>query len=144
MTKLAPTAVRIHLKALMDEGLVTKDSKGLYPSFKANRDNVYYKLLKSQNLILRLYSSGLLAALETLYPTCIVLFGSASRGEDTEMSDIDLFVQAKQSKVDTDKYEKALNRKTNLLFEPDVRKLSAELANNLANGIVVYGYLKVL
>lgn len=144
-TKLAQTAVRVNLKALLAEGLITKDKNGLYPSFRAVRDNSLFKLLKAQNIILRLYQTGVLEVIEkAVYPSCIVLFGSASRGEDTEESDIDLFVQSKQMKLDLSKFEKALNRKINILFEPDLKTISPELLNNLANGIVVYGYLKVV
>ena len=144
-TKLAATAVRIHLKALLKEGLIIRESQGLYPTFKAETNNALYKLLKSQNLVLRLNQSGILSILEkTLYPTCVVLFGSASRGEDTEESDIDLFIQAKQSKIDLSKFGKTLNRKINLLFESDFKTVSPELINNLANGVVLYGDFKVI
>ncbi len=144
-TKLSVPSVRLHVKALLAEGLIMKDENGLYPSFRAVRDNPLFKLLKLQNAVLKLYTTGVLGVVEkAAYPSCIVLFGSASRGEDTEESDIDLFIQAKRIKLDLSKFEKALNRKINLLFEPDMKTISPELLNNLANGIVVYGYLKVV
>ncbi len=144
-TKLAQTAIRVHLKALFAEGLIKKDKTGLYPSFRAVRENSLFKLLRTQNLVLRLHQTGFVEILErTVYPTCIVLFGSASRGEDTELSDIDVFVQAKQTKLDLSKLENMLNRKITLLFEPNIKTISPELLNNLVNGIVIYGYLKVV
>lgn len=144
-TKLAVPSVRLHIKALLAEKLISKDKKGLYPSLRAARDSPLFKLLKAQNVILRIHQIGILNIIEkAMYPSCIVLFGSASRGEDTEESDIDLFVQAKQIKLDLGKYEKALNRKINLLFETDLKTISPELLNNLANGSVIYGYLKVV
>lgn len=143
--KLAHTAVRLHLKALLSEGLIRKEKGGLYPSFKAAKEDSLFKLLKAQNTALRLYSSGLLNAVEkAAYPTCVVLFGSASRGEDTENSDIDLFVQAKSGGIDLSKFEVVLKRKINLFFEPDLKMLSPELLNNIINGSVLYGYLKVM
>jgi predicted nucleotidyltransferase len=144
-TKLSVPSVRLHVKALLAEGLIIRDKNGLYPSFRAARDNSLFKLLKAQNAVLRLHQTGSIGTIEkAAYPSCIVLFGSASRGEDTEESDIDLFVQAKRMKLDLSKFEKALNRKINVLFEPDLKTISPELLNNLANGIVVYGYLKVV
>ena len=144
-TKLAQTAIRVNLKALITEGLIVKDKNGLYPSFRAARDNTMFKLLKVQNIVLRLCQTGALSIIEkAVYPSCTVLFGSASRGEDTETSDIDLFVQAKQTKLDLRKFEKLLNRKINVLFEPDLKTISPELLNNLVNGVVVYGFLKVV
>ena len=50
-TQLAPTAVRIHLKAMLEEGLILKESDGLYPSFKAAQENPSFKLFKIQNIV---------------------------------------------------------------------------------------------
>lgn len=144
--KLGPVSVITHLKALEKDGLVLKEKTGLYPTFRANRDNDEFKLLKKQNLVWRLHKCGLVSFLEEkLKPNCIVLFGSASRGEDIETSDIDIFVQAGgETELDFKKYENALNRKINLFFEPNLASLSKELLNNIINGSVLYGYLKVL
>lgn len=142
--KLAQVSVINHLTALIKEGLVLKEKKGLYPSFRANRENKEFKLLKRQNLVWRIYKSGLMDVIdERVKPNCIVIFGSGSRGEDTEESDIDLFVQASETSLDLQLYEKALNRKINLLFESELKTLSKELFNNIINGQVLYGYLKV-
>lgn len=142
---LSVPSVRLHLKALLTEGLISKEKTSLYPSFRAVRDSQTFKILKTQNVVLRISQTGLLLIIERVcYPSCIVLFGSASRGEDTEESDIDLFVQAKEVKIDVGKFERVLNRRINFLFEPDVKAVSPELLNNLANGSVLYGYLKVV
>lgn len=39
---------------------------------------------------------------------------------------------------------RAENRKMNPLFEPNLSSLSKELLNNIINGTVLHGYLKVL
>ena len=141
---LGQPSVVAHLKALMKEDLVAREEKGLYPTYRARREDEKFKLLKKQNLVWRLHTSSLLEHLhQKINPTCIVLFGSASRGEDTEESDIDLLVQAKESVVNLAKYEAVLFRKINILFEPDLKKLPKELLNNLINGEVLYGYFKV-
>lgn len=142
-TNLAQTSVRAHLKQLSQEKLVQKDTAGLYPGFKANITD-QYKLLKQQDLVRRLFQSGLIHHLEKkIYPACVVLFGSASRGEDTENSDIDLFIQANRTPLNLKKYESELNRKIHVIYEASLKKLSPELLNNIANGVVVYGYLKL-
>ena len=144
MIKLAQVSVINHLKYLVGEELIIKERKSIYPSFRANRDNEMFKLLKKQNLVLRIKTSGLLDFLdEKLKPNCIVLFGSASKGEDTENSDVDLFLQAKEVSLNLEKYEKLLNRKINLLFESNLKNLNKELLNNIINGEILYGYLKV-
>ena len=143
--KLAASAVRIHLKELMADGLILKEKKGLYPTFSANSENDTFKLLKAQNLVLRLHGIGAIDTIEkSLYPGCMVLFGSSSRGEDRENSDVDVFVQSKSAPINMSSFEKKINRKINIIFEPDLKTLSPQLLNNLANGIVLYGYLKVV
>ncbi|HLD02403.1 MAG TPA: nucleotidyltransferase domain-containing protein [Candidatus Nanoarchaeia archaeon] len=142
---LALISVINHLDALCKEGLVLKEKGTIYNVFKANRENPKFKLLKQQNIIWRIHTSGFISSIEeTTHPTCIILFGSASRGEDTDQSDIDIFIQAKESPIPLAKYEKSLNRKINLLFEPDLKTLSKELLNNLINGKILSGYLKAV
>ena len=76
-------------------------------------------------------------------PSSIILFGSGAKATFTEKSDIDIFVEAKESKLNVAKYEKKLNRKINLLFEPNLNNLSRELRNNIINGIVIYGFMRI-
>lgn len=144
LTKIAQPSVIAHLKALLKEGLIIKEKKGIYPTLSANRDNNGFKTYKKFNLIVRMYEIGLIDYIYDSYlPDSIILFGSASKGEDIEKSDIDLFVQAKAKKLDLGKYEKLLNRKIALLFEENFAKLSNELKNNILNGILLKGYIKV-
>ncbi len=126
------------------EGLVKKEQGQLFPCFIANRESKAFGILKLSALLLSLEETGLIQEIMKFYPDCIVLFGSASKGEDTEKSDIDLFVQAKAVNLKTDQFEKKLNRRINLIFEENIPALQKELLNNLANGIVIRGYLKVI
>ncbi len=142
--KLAQISVINHLGALQKNGLIIKEKKGLYHTFSANKKSEEFKILKMQNIIWRIHKYGLISMLEEkLKPNCMVLFGSASRGEDTEASDIDIFVQSEEMELNLGKYEKILKRKIKLFFEPDINSLSKELLNNIINGKVIYGYLKV-
>ena len=54
------------------------------------------------------------------------LFGSYSRGEDVEESDIDLFVEAKERNLDIRRFEKALGRKMQLHFKEDINLFPKE------------------
>ena len=103
-----------------------------------------FRLLKGDDTVHRLDATGIVDYIEeSLRPDCIVLFGSAAHGEDTEESDIDLFVQARERELDLGAYEGPLCRRVHVLFEPEVRQLAPELLNNIANGRVLRGYLKV-
>ena len=144
LVKLAQSSVRIHLGKLMKEELIMKSAKGLYGGYIANRDNNLFRLLKQQNTVFLLNTSGCLRYVsERIMPRVIVLFGSAVKGEDIEESDIDLFIEGREESLNFKKYEKGLNRRINILFEMDFKTLSKELKNNIANGIKLYGFLKV-
>lgn len=142
--KLSQPSVINHLKELLKEGLVLKEKKGIYPSFRGNRENEMFRLYKKINLVLKLKQTGLLDYIkDSCNPDAIILFGSSSKGEDTEDSDIDIFVQSPKKKLDFEEYEGLLNRKINLFFEERFSRLGSELKNNILNGNVLSGYIKV-
>ena len=144
LAKIAVTSVTAYANSLVKEDLIILIKKGIYPSYKANRDNEKFRLYKKLDLIERIESSGLLSYLyDSCMPDCIILFGSASLGEDIEGSDIDMFIQSKEKKLNLEKYEKILSRKISLFFEDNFSRLSSELKNNILNGIKLKGYIKV-
>lgn len=141
---IAQTSVTNHLKSLVSKGLIIKQKKGIYPSFNANRDNELFRLYRKSNIVQRIQEIGLLDYLwDNTSPDVIILFGSASKGDDIESSDIDLFVQAKEKKIILKEYEKKLNREISLFFEENFSRLSSELKNNILNGIMLKGYIKI-
>jgi len=144
--KIAPTSVKKYLIELEKERLVVKKKHRIhgYPVYYANRENEYFRFLKKLDTIQSVKESGLLDYLENdLMPDAIILFGSASRGEDVKDSDIDIFLLCKEKKLNLEKYEKGLKRKINVFFESNFEKLSKELKNNIINGVILSGYLKV-
>jgi len=143
--KLAPKSVKIYLEELEKENLIIRKKHRIhnYPVYYANRDDDYFKFLKKINMIKRIKESGLLDYLdEKCMAETIILFGSASRGEDIDSSDIDIYVQSNEKKLDLNKYEKELKRKINIFFEKDFNKLSKELKYNIVNGNKLKGYLR--
>ncbi len=143
-TKITQPAVINHLKALIKEEFIIRENKGIYPTYIANRDNTKFKIYKKINMLLRLYGSKLIDYIyDTCSPKVIILFGSASIGEDTEQSDIDFFVDSKTKELNLGKYEKLLKRKINILYEENFGKIAGELKNNILNGIILKGYLRV-
>lgn len=143
---LAPKSVKLYLDELKKEDLIIKKEHRIhkYPVYYANRDNNYFRFVKRLNTIRRIKESGLLDYLdESCMPDAIVLFGSASKGEDRKDSDIDLYLQSKEKKLDLNKYENNLKRKINIFFEEDFDKLSNELKKNIINGDKLKGYIKI-
>ena len=93
-----------------------------------------------------IYSSGLVDRLVEVYhaPDAIILFGSYSRGEDTEDSDIDIAVLTGRKQIDESyaKQEKELKRKLSIkIISP--KNITKEFTLSLANGVILYGYLEI-
>ena len=143
---IAPPSVKKYLSGLEKEGLIIISKHRIYgyPVYYANRDNENFKLLKKLDTIMKIKESGLLDYLsETCMPDVVILFGSSANGEDIKDSDIDLFVMSREEKLILYKFEKNMSRKINILFNDNFNKLSKELRNNIINGIILKGYLKV-
>ena len=142
ITEIAVTSVKKYLNELLKENLLLKDKKTLYPSYIGNQQTMF-KIYKQQLIVLKIYKSNIIEFLEELHPKCIILFGSMAKGEYQKNSDIDIFVQSENKKINVNKFEKILKHKINLFFEEDLNKISKELFNNIINGIKVYGYIKI-
>jgi len=143
---IAPPSVKRYLQELEKEKLVVRKRHRVhgYPVYYANRDSDYFRLLKKQDTVRSIKETGLLDFLaKSCMPDAVVLFGSASRGEDLKKSDIDLFLLCKEKRIDLAAYEMVLGRKLHVFFAERFNKLSNELKNNIINGTIIYGYLKV-
>ncbi len=111
---------------------------------KADRESARFIALKRCLNIYSLTECGLVDYLVESYgrPAAIVLFGSYSRGEDTEQSDIDIAViTGKKIDLDYSRFEKPLQRHIKAV-ELKGGEIEDEFRNTLANGIVLYGYLQ--
>lgn len=146
--KLAHTSVKNNLTMLVKLNLISEliDKKGgrKFPVYKSNNQNrafIKYKQVYNLNSILE---SGIIEFIEEkLTPKSLILFGSYRRGEDDEASDIDLFVECKKKEIEIIKYQQKLGRKVELHFSENFSLLPKELKNNIANGIVLIGFLEV-
>ncbi len=146
ITSLATTSVKLYLDELIKEGLIIKTNHRIhaYPVYWANTDNPEFRFLKKIDIIITMKESGLIDYLENqCMPDVIILFGSASRGEDTIESDIDLFLLCKEKKLNLSDFETKIKRNISPIFSEDFGVLSNELKNNIINGIIMKGYLKV-
>jgi len=140
----APGVVKI-VSRLKKRGLLTSEKSRTVEIVKASKTDVFLQLKRCHNL-LGLYESGLVAKLREAYeePEAIVLFGSFAKGEDISKSDIDIaIITKKQLGLRLSDFEKMLDRSIKL-YEIQLAKAEKEFLNTLANGIVLYGYLKVV
>jgi predicted nucleotidyltransferase len=150
ITQLTHPTVLEALHVLLTAGLASRIIKenisgiGVTISWKAEQKGAKYTFYKKIENLKKVYTSHLIEKIaQETTPNAIILFGSYSRGEDTEKSDIDIFVLSKEHPVDLKKYEKKLHRKINLTFEENITKLNKQFLNNLINGVIIYGYLEV-
>ena len=97
------------------------------------------------------YRSGLVEFLIDYFknPKAIVLFGSFRKGEDLSNSDMDIAIETDEDKEyevtglrELLEFEKILGRKIQLhLFNR--KKIDISVFNNIANGIILWGFLEV-
>ncbi|MBU4308308.1 MAG: nucleotidyltransferase domain-containing protein [Nanoarchaeota archaeon] len=93
-----------------------------------------------------LYESRLIDYLKKFYeePKSIILFGSYSKGLDTEKSDIDICVITDKNDLpDLTIFEKKLNRKINII-NSNINNMKKEFKNSLINGNVLEGYIELI
>lgn len=109
--KLAKATITKHLNFLLKEEIIKVERIGLNKIHQLNKENYTVKHLKILDNLLRLSD---IVEVGKKYGIEIYLYGSASRGEDTEESDIDLLLIGKIKKeeilADIKKISDKLNR----------------------------------
>ena len=125
--------------------------KGNVLLISANMENPEYRKRRIAHHLMALYESNFLEYLEYSFPhaRAIILFGSFRKGEDTSTSDIDIAIETlDEVKHDVvrpqglEGFEKLFSRKIELhLFNR--KKVDINVFNNIANGIVLSGFLEV-
>ncbi|MBI2660528.1 nucleotidyltransferase domain-containing protein [Candidatus Woesearchaeota archaeon] len=126
---------------LAREKLIIKEKGMVITKVMANRGNMNFTIDKRLHNLELIYDSSLISHLSESYnhPKAIILFGSFSRGDDIEKSDIDIAViTSKRLNLDLSRYEKMLKRAVSV-HEVSLDKISGEFKANLLNGIVLEG-----
>jgi len=147
---ISPASVLNYLKKLEAEGFIKKIKKKINPAYVSQRDNENFKFYKKIAILEELHSSGIIDELwQKTAPEAIILYGSCSKGESIDTSDIDLFVISKNVKktilnykIDK-KYSKMISKEVHIIVD-NRKNIPDKLMNSLINGIVLKGYLKVL
>lgn len=140
-----PSVIR-YCKELEKEGILKTIKTGNIIFYAANRISETYLLEKKLFNIKQIHHSDLLDYIkESLNNPVIILFGSYEKGEDTENSDIDLYVETPSKKsINLEKFEKILQRKIQVFRHDNIKKISNNhLANNIINGITLNSHIEV-
>lgn len=148
---VAKTNIGIILKEFQDVGLITIEKLSKIWRIKANQTNWLYirsKIIYNLNFV---YKSGLVEFLADSYknPKAIVLFGSFRKGEDLSNSDIDIAIESDEIKEyqvtglrELSEFESTIGRRIQIhLFNR--KNIDIGVFNNVANGILLWGFLEV-
>ncbi len=138
---VSPAAVSKSLPILRNKDYVkiVKDQTTKRLSIILNRDNLRIVDLKRIENLKLLVESGFMDYLrENLPGKQIILFGSYSRGEDIERSDIDIAVIGKEKVIEVKNFEKRLKRNININFY-NTMPTDENLKNNIMRSIMLEG-----
>ena len=141
LLKLSMPTIISATDALAKDGLITKIKSDFITKIQANRENINFIRKKRVYNLEMVYDSGIVDYFLKIYnhPKAIIMFGSFSRADDIESSDVDLAVVTKKKmSLNMPEYEKFLNRNISI-HEVDLGRISKEFKLNLANGIVLEG-----
>ena len=150
--KIAKTTANKIVTQLVDEGFLNKKVLGKIWRISCNQNHIYnYSKKISYNLSM-VYESGILELIHghIKNPKAIVLFGSYRKGDDNEESDIDLAVEildnedikiVKIGEMPQFGYRKNVSVNMHIFSR---NKVDLNLFANIANGIVLEGFLEVI
>jgi len=141
--RISPPTASLKLKRLHELKLLDKEEKFGRIFFWASRDNLFRNLA-------RLYWSEKIKKTEIMeeiekkcFNPCIILFGSLAKAENTKESDVDLAIIGHLKDFKQEEFEKKIKRKIQIINQESLEKFPLELRNNIINGHVIRGRLKI-
>lgn len=149
LSKFSPPSVMRYLEDLEKKKLIEIVEKKGMKRYRAILDSQRIGGYTKLAILLELEECGLTDYLwENYSPEAIILYGGFAKGEITEESDVDIFllgVDVLKTKVDVLEFTDKLGKEIHVMGQKTLKEIpSKEFKNNLINGIVLRGYLKVL
>lgn len=144
--KLPLPSIIKYCKELKEEKTLTTIKTGNVVFYTANKTSETFLLEKKLHNIKSLYTSGLIDFLRVeLSNPALIVFGSYSKGEDTEESDIDLYIETPSKKeINLNKFERLLKRKIQVFRQRNISEIkNKNLSNNIVNGIILNKFVEV-
>lgn len=139
-----PSVIR-YCKELEKEEILKKESISGVSAYSADRNSKKFLIAKRLFNIKSIFESGLLDCIvKEYFNPVIVLFGSYSKGEDIEGSDIDLYIETpRKQEFNFQKFEKILSRRIQVFNYRNIKEVpNHHLSNNIANGITLNNFLE--
>lgn len=144
--KMPLPSITRYLKELVNEQILKKEKIAEITLYSANWGEQKYLLEKKLFNLRQLHESGLIDFLIEEYDNpLIILFGSYAKAEDTEKSDIDLYIETPiKKKVNVKKFEHSLKREIQLFILKNLKEIpNIHLANSILNGQKLHGHIEV-
>lgn len=137
------------LHQFANEKLIKKiKEKGAMPYYIGNYDSPVYKSRKRMFALQKLYDSGFLSHLSSLRNTkTVILFGSFTRSDWYNGSDIDLFIYGDPEGLHIAEYELKLHRDVEVFIsrtKNDLVKFGMGFIKNIMKGIIIKGDLEFI
>ena len=142
LTDISPPSASKLLRSMQNEGLLKSEKENRYIFYSADRMNALFVNLCRAYWHSNFRKAGLLDYLEKeLVNPLVVLFGSFSKAEINQDSDIDLAVFSVSNKeLDLSAFEKKLKRNIQMFLFKDASAVkNKELLKNIRNGFVLLG-----
>lgn len=141
LANISPPTASKKLDLYRKEDLLIQETDKQYIYYSANKDSWVFLKLSHIYWLQRL--EALKSHLEkSLVDPTIILFGSLSKCETKQGSDVDLAVISRSAKnLDLSSYEKQLKRKIHLLLYDNWDTVPKDLYRNIINGVVMSGRL---
>ncbi len=139
-----PSVIR-YCRELEHEEILKKESASGVSTYSADRSSKKFLTEKRLFNIKMMFESGLIEYLvKEYFNPVVVLFGSYSRGEDIETSDIDIYIETqKKQDFKLQKFEKILKRKIQAFNYKNIKEVpNHHLSNNIINGITLNNFLE--
>ena len=136
------------IQKLRQENIITRiKPRGKMPYYVANYEHPHYQNSKRLYALQKLHESGLMDYLVSLDKAeAVILFGSFSRWDWYDSSDIDIFVYGGTDKVYVGKFGSILKREIQVFSgknEHDLTQMGPTLLRNIIKGITIKGTLPV-
>lgn len=151
LTKISKITANKILNSLIKEEFIKRRIIGKNWIISCNNSHYYNKTKKILYHLEKIYDSNIIDKIKQTFPgyKSIIIFGSYRKGDDTEKSDIDIAIEFSGNqalKIEEFSIIKELgyrkNIKVNLhLFSRE--KINNNLFSNIANGIILEGFLEV-
>ena len=150
--KISKTTANQVVKDLVEGGFLKVEILGRIWRISCNKNHIYNYSKKISYNLMMIYESGVLDEVHKIIknPRAIILFGSYRKGDDNQDSDIDLaaeIINDEEPRIielpSIQQFGYRKNVKVNLyIFSRN--KIDLNLFSNIANGIILEGFLEVI